>query len=75
MPNPLGSGIPMGGPQNGGGPFGNILSFVNQFKTFKQNFKGDPRQQVQDMLNSGQMTQEQLEQCEKIAQSFQGLLR
>lgn len=70
MPNPLGNGFP----QNGGGPFGNMFNLINQFKAFKANFKGDPRKQVQDMLNSGQMTQEQLEQCETIAKNFQGLL-
>lgn len=66
MPNPLFNG----NPQNGGNMFG----LFSQFQQFKQNFKGDPREQVQQMLNSGQMTQEQLEQCEKIARSFQGFL-
>ena len=70
MPNPLYNG----NPQNGGNPFGNIFALVNNFKQFKQNFKGDPREQIQSMLNSGQMTQEQLEQCEQIAKNFQGLL-
>ena len=73
MANPLGGGLSPN-LQNGGGPFGNVFSLISQFKQFKANFKGDPRQQVQDMLNSGQMTQEQLEQCEAIAKNFQGLL-
>ena len=73
MPNPLGGGSAPN-LQNVGGPFGNVLNLINQYKTFKQNFRGDPQKQVQDMLNSGQMTQEQLEQCEQIAKSFQGFL-
>ncbi len=63
-----------GMPQNGGNPFGNMFNLMNQFNQFKQSFRGDPRQQVQDLLNSGQMTQDQLEQCESIARQFQGFL-
>lgn len=73
MPNPFFRGNTPS-PQNGGGPFGNMFAIMQQFKQFKANYKGDPRQQVQDMLNSGQMTQEQLEQCENIAKTFQGFL-
>lgn len=63
-----------GMPQNGGNPFGNMFNLMNQFNQFKNNFRGDPRQQVQDLLNSGQMTQDQLEQCESIARQFQSFL-
>lgn len=31
---------------------------VQQFMQFKQSFKGDPKQQVQQMLNSGKITQD-----------------
>lgn len=60
--------------QNGGSPFGNMFGFIQQFQEFKRNFKGDPRQQVQDLLNSGRMTQEQLDQCTSMAQSLQNIL-
>lgn len=59
-------------PQNGGNNFINLL---NQFNEFKRNFKGDPRQQVQDLLNSGKMSQEQLSQLEQMARQFQGILK
>ena len=52
----------------------NPLQLIQQFQQFKKNFKGDPRQQVQDLLNSGKMTQEQLDQCTSIAQSLQNVL-
>lgn len=55
-------------------PFGNVIALAQQFQQFKQNFKGDPRQQVQDLLNSGKMTQEQLDQYTSMAQSLQGIL-
>ena len=31
---------------------------LNRFKEFKRTFSGNPQQQVQQLLNSGQMTQE-----------------
>ena len=70
MPNPLGSP----NLQNGGNPFRNPFALLQQFQQFKQNFKGNPRQQVQDLLNSGKMTQDQLQQCEQMARQFQGFL-
>ena len=60
--------------QNGGTPLGNIFDLIQRFQKFKRDFKGDPRQQVQDLLNSGKMTQEQLDQCTSIAKSLQNIL-
>ena len=34
-------------------------NLIQQFMQFKNSFKGDPKQQVQQMLNSGKITQEQ----------------
>ena len=48
-------------------PFG----MIQQFNQFRQMFQGDPRQQVQNLLNSGQMTQEQFNQLSSMAQMFQ----
>ena len=39
-------------------PFGNMANMMSQFQQFKSNFQGDPRQKVQELLNSGRMTQE-----------------
>lgn len=36
-----------------------LNSFVNQFNQFKQMFSGDPQAQIQQMLNSGRITQAQ----------------
>lgn len=35
-------------------------NIMNRFRQFQNSFKGDPRQMIQNMLNSGQITQEQL---------------
>lgn len=60
--------------QNRGNPLGNIFGIIQQFQDFKKNFKGDPRQQVQDLLNSGKMSQEQLDQYTSMAQQLQNIL-
>lgn len=52
--------------------FSNILS---QFRQFKQNFKGDPQQQVQQLLDSGQMTQQQFNQLSQAATQFQKMMK
>lgn len=56
-----------GNNQNGMFPF----TMIQQFNQFRQNFQGDPRQQVQNLLNGGQMTQEQFDNLSAIAQQFQ----
>lgn len=55
------------------GPFGNAQNLMNQFQQFKSQFQGDPKAQVQELLNSGKMTQEQFNQLSSMAQQFQGM--
>lgn len=60
-------------PNNLFNQFGNngIQSNIRkQFEQFKQGFKGDPQATVQQMLNSGQITQEQLNQAIATARQF-----
>lgn len=52
----------------------NLPPIVQQFMQFKQSFKGDPRQQVQQMLNSGKITQDQYNAAVKKAQDLQKIL-
>ena len=40
----------------------NPFNLIQQFNAFKQNFQGDPRQKVEELLRSGQMTKEQFNQ-------------
>lgn len=56
-------------------PFGNMVNMMSQFQQFKSNFQGDPRQKVQELLNSGRMTQEQFNQLSQLAQQFQSFFR
>ena len=66
MSNPL-FGM-MGGnqPQMGG--------LMQRFQQFKQAFTGDPKQRVQDLLNSGRISQQQYNQAVQMAQQLQKMI-
>lgn len=52
------------------GPFQNMVNMIQQFNQFRSNFQGNPQQKVQELLNSGKMTQEQFNQLSQMAQQF-----
>ena len=64
-----------GNPNNLPGPLGNMQNFMQRFQQFKSQFQGDPRQQVQNLLDSGQMTQEQFNQLSNMAKMYQNLFK
>lgn len=64
--NALGDGIP-----NGNGP----MQMIQQFMQFKQNFNGDPKAEVQKMLQSGRISQQQLNQVQQMAGQFRRMLK
>lgn len=47
---------------------------AQRFAQFKAQFNGDPRQQIQQMLNSGQITQAQYNQAVQSAYQLRQLL-
>lgn len=53
----------------------NQNNIIAQFQQFKNSFQGDPKQKVQELLNSGKMTQEQFNQLSTMATQFQQLLK
>lgn len=55
--------------------FGGFNNFQNQFNAFKQQFMMSgisPQEKVQQLLNSGQMTQQQFDQLRMIANQITG---
>ena len=56
------------------GPMGQFGQMMQQFQQFRQSFQGDPKVEVQKLLQSGKMSQQQLNQLQMMAQQFQGLL-
>ena len=55
-------------PQN---PMMNMMTQLNQFR---QTFQGNPKQQVQQLLNSGRMSQEQFNQLSQMATQIQNMM-
>ena len=70
MSNPLFNALGGGMPQ-GNGP----MQMIQQFMQFKQNFKGDPKAEVEKMLQSGRISQQQLNQVQQMAGQFQHMLK
>lgn len=50
------------------------MNIVQQFMQFKKNFKGNPQQQIQQMLNSGKVSQDQYNAAVQKAQMLQKML-
>lgn len=48
-------------------------NMMMQFMQFKQNFRGNAQQQIQQMLNSGKISQEQYNQTVQRAQQMRGM--
>lgn len=73
MSNPLFNALGGGGQLPA--PFGNVQNMMQQFQQFRQQFRGDPRQQVQELLNSGRMTQDQYSKLQGMANQFMRFLK
>ncbi len=64
----------LGGNNQMQGPFANMQNFMSKLNKFKEGFQGDPKQQVQQLLNSGKMTQEQYNKLSQMATQIQNML-
>jgi major membrane immunogen (membrane-anchored lipoprotein) len=53
----------------------NISQIVNDFNNFKNNFKGDPRAEVEKMMRNGQLSQEQFNQYAQMANELSKYIR
>lgn len=52
----------------------NFQNLMQRFQQFRQTFQGDPRQQVQNLLNSGRVSQQQYNHAVQMAQQFQRMM-
>lgn len=59
----------------GGNQFGNMSGLIQQFQQFKQQFSGDPKAQVQQLLNSGKISQAQYDQAVQMANAMKQFLK
>ena len=58
----------------GGMPQNPMANMMRQFEQFRQSFSGDPKQAVQQLLNSGRMSQEQYNQLSQMATQIQRMM-
>lgn len=72
VPNPIfqAFGAPPAAANDGG--FGQLIAQIRQLK---QTFRGNPRDEVQKLLSSGRMTQEQLNQYQQMAQQIMQIMK
>ena len=64
----------LGGNSNLPTPFSNMQDLMSRLNQFRQSFQGDPKQQVQQLLNSGKMSQNQYNQLSQMATQIQNML-
>lgn len=61
--------------QMGGQMSGNSMpALLQRFQQFRQTFNGDPRQQVQNLLNSGRVSQDDYNRAVQMAQQLQRMM-
>ena len=65
MSNPLFSMLGNQNPMN---------AIMQRFQQFQQTFRGDPRQQVQQLLNSGKVNQQQYNQAVQMTNQLQRMM-
>lgn len=53
----------------------NPLQMISEFNKFKQSFQGDPKAEVQKLVASGRINQQQLNQLQQMASQFQNMMR
>ena len=65
MSNPLFNLMQQQTPMNG---------LLQRFMQFQQTFRGDPQQKVQELLNSGRVSQQDYDRAMQMAQQLQRML-
>lgn len=64
---------PLYNQMQGGGNNG-MNQFMQNFQRFRQSMNGDPRQQVQNLLNSGRVSQAQYDRAVQMANQIQRMM-
>ena len=63
---------PFFGALGGGNGF---FQMMQQFQQFRANFQGDPKAEVEKLLQSGKLNQQHLNQLQQMATQFQSLMQ
>lgn len=51
-----------------------MQNIINQYRQFRQSFSGNPKQEVMNLLQSGRINQQQLNQFQQMAQQLQAVM-
>lgn len=68
MPNALFNAL-------GGMPNNNISNLIQQVKQFQQTFKGDPKAEVERLVRTGQMSQDDFNRYAQIANQMMQMFK
>lgn len=71
--NMFGNQFPQRPPQNN--PILNAMNMMQRFNQFAQNFQGDPKQAVMNLMSNGQMNQQQFNQFSSMYQQFASMFQ
>lgn len=52
----------------------NPQQLLQEFQKFRQQTQGNPQQIIQQMMQQGKVTQQQLDQAQAMARQFSGML-
>jgi hypothetical protein len=50
-----------------------LMNTIERFNKFRQTLTGDPKEQVMNLVSSGQVTKEQYDQAVQMANMFRGI--
>lgn len=56
------------------GPMGQFQNMIQQFRQFQQTFQGNPKAEVEKLVQSGRISQQQMNQLQQAANQFRQLL-
>ena len=56
-------------------PMGELMQLKQKFQQFQSGFHGDPRAEVDKLLQSGAISQQELNQLQSMAKQFEHLFR
>lgn len=55
--------------------FNNLQNVINEFNNFKNSFQGDPQQVVQQLLQTGKMSQQDFNKLYSMAFEFKKIIQ
>nr|DAM16863.1 MAG TPA: hypothetical protein [Caudoviricetes sp.] len=55
------------------GPMGELMQLKQKFQQFQSGFQGNPKEEVNKLLQSGAMSQQELNQLQTMAKQFEHL--